>query len=265
MKVTKFALPLAIAGGWFVGLAEQTGSLAILLARATQGVFRPPMRTRLILYELWKIGCQSWMIVALSSLFIGMVLALQSAYQMQKLAAEIYIASLVALSVVREIGPVITALIVAGRVGSAITAELGTMKVTEQIDALETLAIDPVKYLVVPRLIATVIALPLLTLWANTLGVIGGFIIGTVKLSILPTLYWKMTHTPLVFKDLASGLVKAFVFGIIICIVSCYEGFRTEGGAEGVGRATTSAVVSSFLLIIGADCFLTALFYFAWR
>ena len=205
------------------------------------------------------------MIVAISSLFIGMVLAFQSAYQMQKLAAEIYIASLVSLSVVREIGPVITALIVAGRVGSAIAAELGTMKVTEQIDALMTLAADPVHYLVVPRFIAMVIAVPLLTLWADAIGIFGGFLVGVLKLGILPSLYWKMTTLPLVFKDLFSGLLKAFIFGMIICVVSCFEGFRTEGGAEGVGRSTTVAVVTSFLLIIAADCICTALFYFVWR
>ena len=194
-----------------------------------------------------------------------MVLAFQSAYQMQKLAAEVYIASLVALSVVREIGPVITALIVAGRMGSAIAAELGTMKVTEQIDAMITLAADPVRYLVVPRFIAMVLAVPILTLWADAVGIFGGFLVGTLKLGILPSLYWKMTTIPLMYKDLMSGLVKAFIFGMIICIVSCLQGFRTQGGAEGVGRATTQAVVTSFLLIIAADMLFTALFYFVWR
>ena len=265
MKVSKMAVPLAVTGGWVVGIAEYVGGLAVLFAQGLARLSSRPFRGQLILYEMWKIGVQSLPIVSLCSLFIGMVLALQSAYQMQKLAAEIYIASLVGLSVVREIGPVITALIVAGRVGSAIAAELGTMKVTEQIDALRALAVDPVQYLVAPRLIALIISLPLLTLWADTLGILGGFIIGTVKLNILSTLYWKMTTTPLVFKDLASGLLKSIVFAAVICVVSCFEGFRTEGGAEGVGRSTTMAVVASFLLIIIADCFLTAMFYFAWQ
>jgi phospholipid/cholesterol/gamma-HCH transport system permease protein len=264
MKVSRMALPLAVTGGWVVRTMEYAGGLALLLVQGVRSVALPPFRARLVVYEIWKVGVQSLGIVSLCSLFIGMVLALQSAYQMQKLAAEIYIASLVSLSVVREIGPVITALIVAGRVGSAIAAELGTMKVTEQIDALRALAVDPVQYLVVPRLIALLIALPLLTLWADALGILGGLLIGTVKLDILPSLYWKMTTTPLLFKDLGSGLLKSVVFGLVIATVSCFEGFRTEGGAEGVGRSTTSAVVSSFLLIILADCFLTALFYFAW-
>ena len=155
--------------------------------------------------------------------------------------------------------------IVAGRVGSAIAAELGTMKVTEQIDALITLAVDPVHYLVVPRFIAMLIALPILTLLADAVGILGGFLIGTMKLGILPSLYWKMTTLPLVFKDLFSGLIKSVIFAMVICIVSCFEGFRTEGGAEGVGRSTTTAVVSSFLLIIASDCLCTALFYFVWR
>jgi len=264
-SATRLTMPLAVTGGWFVSLLDYAGGVTLLFLRTIRGLLSGPFRARLVLYELSKVGVQSWFITTLSSLFIGMVLAFQSAYQMQKLGAEIYIASLVSLSVVREIGPVITALIVAGRVGSAVAAELGTMKVTEQIDAMRTLAIDPVGYLVVPRALATLIALPLLTLWANALGIAGGFLIGTVKLDILPSLYWKMTTTPLMFKDLGSGLVKSVVFALIISIVSSYEGFRTEGGAEGVGRATTQAVVSSFLLIIGADCVLTAMFYFVGR
>ena len=262
---TPFLQTTAAAGRWAVRLFWYTGSVALLSARTVAGWATRPLRRPMVLYELWKVGVQSWLIVSLSALFIGMVLAFQSAYQMQKLAAEMYIATLVSLSVVREIGPVITALIVAGRVGSAIAAELGTMKVTEQIDALVTLAVDPIHYLVVPRFIALIIALPLLTLWADAIGILGGFLIGTVKLGILPSLYWKMTTTPLAFKDLGSGLLKSCIFALIICIVSCFEGFRAEGGAEGVGQSTTTAVVSSFILIIAADCFFTALFYFVWR
>ncbi len=252
----------AVAGRTAVDLCWYAGSLALLFAQAVGGCFMRKLRGKAIGYELLKVGVSSWFIVFVSSLFIGMVLAFQSAYQMQKLAAEIYIASLVSLSVLREIGPVITALIVAGRVGSSIAADLGTMRVTEQIDALVTTAVEPIHYLVVPRLLALVIGLPVLTLWANAMGILGGFIIGTVKLGVLPSIYWKMTITPLVFKDLGSGLLKSFVFAIIICIASCFEGLRAEGGAEGVGRATTSAVVNSFMLIIGADCLITAVFYF---
>ena len=260
-----FLQTTAAAGTWAVELFWYSGSLCLLFAQTLGGVVTHRLRLRAVTLELLRIGVQSWFIVFLSSLFIGMVLAFQSAYQMQRLSAENYIASLVALSIVREIGPVITALIIAGRVGSSIAAELGTMKVTEQIDALMTLAVNPVRFLVVPRFIAMVVALPILTLLADAMGIFGGFLIGTLKLGVLPSLYWKMTIIPLAFRDLFSGLLKAFIFGMIICVVSCFEGFRTEGGAEGVGRSTTVAVVTSFILIIAADCLLTALFYFVWR
>ncbi|HEX9780412.1 MAG TPA: ABC transporter permease [bacterium] len=259
-----FLQTAAAAGTWAVELCWYAGSLGLLFVQTVGGCVTRPIRWRSVVHELWKVGVRSWFIVFVSSLFIGMVLAFQSAYQMQKLAGEIYIASLVALSVVREIGPVITALIVAGRVGSSIAAELGTMRVTEQIDALMTLATDPIQYLIVPRFIALLVAIPVLTLWADAVGIFGGFLIGTLKLGVLPSLYWKMTVIPLVFKDLAAGLLKAVMFAAIICIVSCFEGLRTEGGAEGVGRSTTMAVVTSFLLIIGADCLITAIFYFVW-
>ena len=256
---------VTVAGAWFADLCWYAGSLCILLTRAVGGALGRPFRSYMILEQLGIIGVRSLLITFISSLFIGMVLAFQSAYQMQKLSAEMYIAGLVSLSMLREIGPVITALIVAGRVGSAIAAELGTMQVTEQIDALKTLGVSPVGFLVVPRFIALVIGLPVLTLFADAVGIFGGFIIGTLKLNILPSLYWKMTTLPIVYKDLFTGLFKSFVFAMVICIVSCFEGFRTEGGAEGVGRSTTSAVVSSFILIISADCLLTAMFYFIGR
>jgi phospholipid/cholesterol/gamma-HCH transport system permease protein len=173
-----------------------------------------------------------------------------------------YIASLVALSLVRELGPVITALVVAGRVGAAIAAEIGSMQVTEQIDALETLATNPIKYLVVPRFLALSLMLPLLTLYANIIGIIGGYLICVMKLGVSASMYFTLTFDSLVFKDLFSGLFKTVVFGMIIAFVCCFEGFNVEGGAEGVGKATTHAVVASFILIIMADCFITALFYF---
>ncbi|MFC1666841.1 MlaE family ABC transporter permease [Candidatus Omnitrophota bacterium] len=226
-------------------------------------VFIPPFRSKELFVHMYKIGVLSLPIVLLVSLFTGMVLALQSAYQLTKMNAQIYISSLVALSVVRELGPVLTALVVAGRVGASITAELGTMKVTEQIDALQTLAANPVKYLVVPRFLALCLMLPLLTVYADLIGIIGGYIIGVYKLLIGPTIYIEMTFDPLAFKDVFTGIFKSFIFAIIICIVSCYEGFRAEGGAEGVGKATTLSVVTSFILIIAADCLFTALFYFA--
>ena len=252
----------ALIGRRFVEFVRYGGGASILLGETLFWIPVPPLRRKQIVEQMSKIGVDSLPIVSLISLFTGMVLALQSAYQMQKISAEIYIASLVALSMTRELGPVLTALIVAGRIGASITAEIGTMKVTEQIDALETLATNPVKYLVVPRFLALVIMIPLLTLYADVIGGLGGYLIGVYKLDISHSMYMKMSWQALKYKDVYTGLIKSVFFAVIICIVSCYEGMKAEGGAEGVGRATTSSVVMSFILIIASDCFFTALFYF---
>lgn len=253
---------LEMLGRRFMELIRYAGGMSLLMGETLFWIPMPPLRKRQIFEQMSKIGVDSLPIVSLISLFTGMVLALQSAYQMQKISAEMYIASLVALSMARELGPVLTALIVAGRVGASITAELGTMKVTEQIDALQTLATNPVKYLVVPRFLALVIMVPLLTLYSDIIGAFGGYLIGVYKLDISHSMYMKMTWDPLKYKDVFTGLVKSFFFAVIICIVASYEGITTEGGAEGVGRATTASVVTSFILIIASDCFFTALFYF---
>ncbi len=249
----------------FVEGIRYVGGAGILLAQTIFWLFVPPLKKKQVFDQMNKIGVNSLLIVLLTSFFTGMVLALQSAYQMQRMSAEMYIASLVSLSVVRELGPVLTALVIAGRVGASITAELGTMRVTEQIDALEALASNPVKYLVVPRFLALLIMLPLLTIYADIVGILGGYVIGVFKLGISPNMYWRMTYDPLIFKDVFTGLIKAVAFGIVIAIVSCFQGMNTEGGAEGVGRSTTLAVVISFMMIIATDCFFTALFYFAFR
>lgn len=241
------------------------GGLIILLCQTVFWTFAPPFRKWYVLEQMNKIGVASFPIVFLISLFTGIVLALQSAYQMQKVSAEMYIASLVALSQVRELGPVLTALIIAGRCGASITAELGTMRVTEQIDALETLSANPIKYLIVPRFVALLVMVPLLTIYADVFGIIGGYLIGVGKLNITHSMYLKMTFDPMKLKDVITGLIKSISFAIIICTISCFEGINSEGGAEGVGRATTSSVVRSFILIIVADCFFTALFYFLLR
>jgi len=253
------------AGKRLISVVRYLGGGSILLGLTLFWLPVPPFKRKHIFSQMYKIGVQSLPIVSLISLFTGIVLALQSAYQMQRISAEMYIAPLVALSICRELGPVLTALIVAGRVGASITAELGTMKVTEQIDALETLATNPVRYLVVPRFIAMLIMLPLLTIYADIIGIIGGYIVGVQKLHITHHMYVQMTWDHLTMKDVLTGLLKAFSFAVIICSVSCFEGMRTKGGAEGVGRATTSSVVVSFILVIAADCLFTALFYFAFR
>jgi phospholipid/cholesterol/gamma-HCH transport system permease protein len=239
------------------------GGIWSLFVETVLWSFVPPLKKKHIVEQMTKIGVDSLPIAFLTSLFTGMVLALQSAYQMQRISATMYIASLVSLSMCRELGPVLTALVVAGRVGASITAELGTMKVTEQIDALETLATNPVKYLVVPRFLALFFMLPILTIYADFIGICGGYIVGVGRLGISSALYTRMTFDPLVLKDLFTGLIKSFAFAVIISIVACFQGLNTDGGAEGVGKATTLSVVMSFILIIAADCMFTALFYFA--
>jgi len=228
------------------------------------GPFRKkPVYVKQVFVQTVFGGVGSVIIVCFVNLSMGIVLAMQSAYQLEQLGATIYVAGLVAVSVTREIGPVLTALVIAGRVGASITAELSTMKVTEQIEALETLALNPVRYLVVPRFLAMLVMLPCLTMLADFAGMIGGFLIGVFSLDLRPGLYIDTTIAFLDKKDVVTGLLKSVVFSMIITMISCRQGLATEGGAEGVGRSTTNSVVLSFIFIIIADAVLTALFYFS--
>ncbi|MEW6075868.1 MAG: ABC transporter permease, partial [Candidatus Omnitrophota bacterium] len=251
---------------FFIRLGKKTlsffsflGGLSNLALQTVYWSFLPPYQKRRVVEEAKKAGLDSLYIVSLIALFLGVILAFQIAYIMQRLGSELYIASIVTLALVRELGPVITSLVVAGRVGAAIAAEIGSMQVTEQVDALETLATNPIKYLVVPRFLALTLMLPVLTLYADIIGIMGGWLICVFKLGISSSLYFKIAFDSLLFKDLFTGLSKTVFFGMLIALVSCYEGFNVEGGAEGVGRATTKAVVTTFILIIASDCFFTAL------
>ena len=221
------------------------------------------VKIKSVIYQMVFGGVRSIVIVFFVAIFTGIVLAMQTAYQLEKMGAVIYVASLVAISLCRELSPVLTALVVAGRVGSAIAAELGTMKVTEQIEALEIMAINPIRFLAAPRFLALFFMLPCLTILGDFSGILGGFLVGTLSLKIDPDLYMQTTFKYLELKDIYTGLVKSFVFAMIIALIGCYEGLYTKGGAEGVGRATTRSVVISFILIILADCILTAIFYFS--
>lgn len=240
----------------------EAGGLSILCGRTLYTLATSRLRWEHCLDQMNRIGVTSLPLVFLTAIFSGMVLALQSAYQLRYLEAVQFTADLVALSMTRELGPVLTAMVVAGRVGAGITAELGTMRVTEQIDALMSLATDPVRYLVVPRFLASFFMLFVLTIYADFIGILGGYLVGVFKLDIASNTYLKRTFDALVLKDIYTGLIKAFVFGTVIAIVGCYYGFKTEGGAEGVGRATTLSVVTALILIISFDCLFTALFYF---
>lgn len=243
--------------------AETFGLLCLSLYWIIVGPFRKkPIYFKQLAVQTVFGGVNSVIIVCFVNFAMGIVLAMQSAYQLEQLGATIYVAALVAVSMTREIGPVLSALVVAGRVGAAITAELSTMKVTEQIEALETLALNPVRYLVVPRALALLFMLPCLVMMADVAGVIGGYLIGVFSLDIRSGQYIDMTCQFLEKKDIVTGLVKAGVFSVIISMISCYQGLSTEGGAEGVGRSTTNSVVLSFIFIIIADAVLTAMFYF---
>lgn len=208
-------------------------------------------------------GLDSLAIVFFVDFFIGIVLAMQSAYQLEQLGATIYVAALVGVSMTREIGPVLTSLVIAGRVGAAITAEIATMKVTEQVEALETLSLNPVRYLVAPRFLALLLVLPCLAVLGDLMGIFGGYVVGVFNLGLSSGLYIDTTIEFLTVKDIMTGLLKTAVFSVIISMIACHEGLSTEGGAEGVGRATTRSVVTAFILIIVADAILTGLFYFA--
>jgi phospholipid/cholesterol/gamma-HCH transport system permease protein len=254
-------------GGFVLGVAKYFKGVLSLFLLTLYWIFWGPFRKKPVFFpqvfaQTVFGGVNSILIVCFINLSMGAVLAMQSAYQLQQLGATIYVAALVAVSVTREIGPVLTALVIAGRVGAAITAELSTMKVTEQIEALETLALNPVRYLVVPRFLALLIMLPCLVMLADLAGMFGGFLIGTTSLDLRAGLYIDTTLNFLVKKDIFTGLFKSVIFSMVITMISCYQGLATEGGAEGVGRSTTNSVVISFIFIIVADAILTALFYF---
>lgn len=243
-------------------LFEQAGALSLLLAKCFTLTITGKVHWKPVWEQMYKIGVLSLPLVSMTALFTGMVLALQSAYQLRYLQAVQFTADLVALSITRELGPVLTAMVVAGRVGAGITAEIGSMKVTEQLDAMRALATDPTRYLALPRIIAAFFMLFILTVYADFLGIFGGYLIGIFKLDISSAQYIDRTFDSLVLKDVYTGLIKAFFFGVIIATVGCYHGFQARGGAEGVGRATTKSVVSALVLIIAFDCFFTAFFYF---
>jgi phospholipid/cholesterol/gamma-HCH transport system permease protein len=242
-------------------VSEVTGDLALLTGRAFAALVSPPFETGLWIEQMEQIGVRSLGVAGITTLFTGMVMALQTAYSLPTLGIKYYIGSVVAKSLVRELGPVLTALIVGGRIGSGMTAEIGTMKVTEQIDALRSMAADPVKKLVVPKLAATLFMLPALTIIGDALGILGGLIVALLQLNLPASLYWNDVLSALTLADIASGIGKAFFFGYFIAIVGCYNGLTTTGGADGVGRATTNTVVLAAILVLISDFFLTKLFY----
>lgn len=244
--------------------AERTflyvGGVTDLMMQTLQQIRRGPLERPLLIQQFEQIGFRSLSIVIITSAFIGMVLALQTAYALEDFGGKLFVGVIVSLSLVRELAPVLMALMVGGRVGAGMTAELGTMKVTEQIDALRALATNPVRKLVVPRVIATTIMFPLLTVIGIALGILGGMLIAVANLNLSANYYLRSVIQTVKYNDLASGIGKTFFFGFAIALVACFNGLRTSGGADGVGRATTQTVVTGAITVLIMDFFLTKLF-----
>ena len=252
---------LARVGRVFLAFLAAAGRLALFALHALSHCLRPPFYPRLVVRQLIDIGYYSLPVVGLTALFTGVVLALQTHTGFSRINAEGAVALVVVLSVTRELGPVIASLMVAGRIGAAMAAEIGTMRVTDQIDALSTLSTNPFKYLVVPRLVAGTIAMPALVVIADVIGVFGGFLVGVYKLDFNPGSYIGQTADYLHSDDVVSGLIKAAVFGFTIALMGCYHGYHSRGGAEGVGTATTYSVVSASIMILLLDSALTSVLF----
>ena len=239
----------------------QTGRVFQILGRVLVWTPRRPYDVRELLRQMVRVGVDSVPVVLLTAMFTGMVMALQTFTVLRRFNAESFVGSLVALSMVRELSAVLGGLIVAGRAGSAMGAQLGTMRVTEQIDALEVMATDPVHYLVVPRVWAATITLPLLVVLGDAIGIVGGYVVAVLLFGSNPVTYVDNTFQYMDLQDLFSGVVKAAVFGFLLAVIGCQQGFDTTGGAEGVGRATTRAVVVASIVILISDFFLTRLLF----
>jgi phospholipid/cholesterol/gamma-HCH transport system permease protein len=239
---------------------EYIGGLTDLALQTLQQLRRGPIERPLLMAQLDQIGVRSLSIVIITSAFIGMVLALQTAYALQDFGGKLFVGMIVSLSLVRELAPVLMSLMVGGRVGAGMTAELGTMKVTEQIDALRALATNPVRKLVVPRVLATTLIFPLLTVVSICLGILGGMLIAVANLNLSANYYLRSVIETVKYNDLASGIFKTVFFGFAISLIGCYNGLRTTGGADGVGRATTETVVTGAITVLIMDFFLTKLF-----
>jgi phospholipid/cholesterol/gamma-HCH transport system permease protein len=254
-------------GAGVIGGLEYLGALADLGAKAAYYTFiapfqGKPVRMQRAVSQALDVGVRALPILSLITFFIGLILALQSAYELRKFGAINFVASAVAISMTRELGPLITAIVVIGRSGSAFAAEIGTMKVTEEIDALETMAVNPIHFLVTPKFLAMIIMLPCLTIWANAMGVLGGALFGVAQADFTFVRYIQASIDALFLRDIVSGLVKSVMFGVTITAVGCHEGLVTGAGPEQVGRSTTRAVVMSIFLVVVVDLIFTALFFF---
>jgi len=238
------------------------GGLGLLTTQVVRNLSLPPSYWRLVLLEVDAMGVRSVAVALTAAVFTGMVLALQSAVNMARFGAENYVGPVVALSILRELGPVLTAILVGGKVASGITAELGSMKVTEQIDALRAIGVNHIKKLIVPRLLAALVIFPLLTILADFVGLLGGMLVAVYERNVDVYVYWNNILYWVTLRDFLTGVGKSFFFAAIVTLIGCYNGLSTEGGTEGLGRSTTATVVQVAMGVIIADYFLTKLFLF---
>jgi phospholipid/cholesterol/gamma-HCH transport system permease protein len=252
---------LSRLGAFVIALLLEMGRMLIFFVSALGWVFRRPLKLRLILYHMKTIGSDSTLVILLTGGFTGMVLALQGYHALKKFSAEGYLGSAVALSLIRELGPVLSAFMVTGRTGSAMAAEIGTMRVTEQIDALYSMALHPIKYLVSPRLVAGLLTMPLLVAVFDVTGIYGGYLTGVVLLGVSAGSYFSSMEANVVMWDITTGIVKSLSFGLIVTWVCCFKGFHAPPMAVGVSKATTESVVLSFVLILVWDYFLTSVMF----
>ena len=243
-----------------LNIVQEAGSMVIFLLESLGLAFVPPFRPRRILQEIYQIGVKSTLIVMLTGAFTGMVMALQGYYTLRQYGSEGALGSAVALSLIREMGPVLTGIMVSARAGSAVTAEIGIMRITEQLDALDTMAVNPIQYVVMPKLLAGVIAVPLLTAIFDVVGILGGYLVGVVLLGVSSGSYFSGMARSVVPLDVNGGIVKSLVFGLTIILVACYKGYHTGHGAEGVSKATNQTVVLSAVLVLAWDYVLTSFF-----
>jgi len=246
-------------GRMVIDVTESWGKAWIFLFHIIRGIFSRPFRFHLFMVQMYQIGVNSTLVIALIALFTGAVLAVQGEYTLAKFGATAYTGSAVALSLIRELGPVLTALMVIGRAGSAITAEIGIMRITEQIDALRSMAVDPIRYLMVPRFLAGLIAMPLLAGMSIVLGIFGGYIVGVGLLNLSAGTFMGQIYSAVTLTDIMSGFIKAIVFGFIFGWVSCFKGYNCGFGAVGVNKATTQSVVTASVAVLVIDYFLTSI------
>lgn len=268
LKVTsKIASVSGLVGSWTLSGFAYIGDLATLAGQSAHITFVGPFQGRRLhpqraIHQAMAVGVEAIPIVSLITFFVGLIMALQSAYELRRLGAMQLVAGTVAISILRELGPLLTAIVVIGRSGSAFAAEIGTKKVTEEVDALRTMAFDPVAFLVAPKFLAMLLMLPCLTVWADFMGIVGGCVFGVAGADFTVASYFQATRDAILTRDIYTGLIKSALFALVITAVGCKEGFSTGAGAEEVGRSTTAAVVTSIALVIVVDLVFTSLFYF---